>query len=467
MTEALLAFDRLSARQKDVDGRLHVTGAHISKATVNGYRGNEIPGYEALGLDPTRVYQLLRAPDELAKAASTFAGVQILSTHEGVDATSHEKKKLVAGAVGTDVVFNDPYLDATLTFWWQPDIDDIESGSKCQLSCAYRYDPDMTPGEYQGLRYDGVMRNLKANHLALVPAGRAGPDVMVADSLEGFMPDPLTSRKALMVRGAIAAHVGPLLRSGSRLAYDAILADVTRETWAGQKPKVIQTVITRAMPMLAQDAKLDADALKLALDKADEDEDGAEDDDLEAMDAEASEEEREEEKKARADDRKGGMGAKDRKKAMDARKGARDAKRAKDAKKAKDGEKKAEESEKEEAEDARRAKDKKAMDAAISEEVTKAEQKIVARMTGVAQAREDVRPWIGNVAIAMDSAPAVYKLALDHLKVDLDGVPESAYGAVLKTQPKPGARTAELAMDAAVTGTLDAKFPSLNRIGMA
>jgi len=107
------------------------------------------------------------------------------------------------------------------------------------------------------------------------------------------------------------------------------------------------------------------------------------------------------------------------------------------------------------------------MDAAISEEVTKAEAKIVARMTAVAQAREDVRPFIGNVPLAMDSAPAVYKLALDHLKVDLDGVPESAYGAVLKTQPKPGVRTDTLAMDAAVTGTLDAKFPSLNRIGMA
>jgi hypothetical protein len=293
---------------------------------------------------------------------------------------------------------------------------------------------------------------------------------MVSDSLEGFMAEPLTSRKALMVRGAIAAHVGPLLRSGSRLAYDAILADVTRETWAGQKPKVIQTVIIRAMPMLAQDAKLDADALKLALDKADEEEDGAEDDDLEAMDAECSEEEREEERKARAEDRKKGMGARDRKRAMDARKGARDAKRAKDAKKAKDAEEdddKAEESEKKEAEDARRAKDKKAMDAAISEEVTKAEAKIVARMTAVAQAREDVRPFIGNVPLAMDSAPAVYKLALDHLKVDLDGVPESAYGAVLKTQPKPGVRTDTLAMDAAVTGTLDAKFPSLNRIGMA
>lgn len=464
MTEAaILAFDRLSARQKDVDGRLHVTGAHISKATVNPYRGSEIPGYEELSLDPDRVYQMFRPPDELAKAASTFAGLQILSAHEGVDANSVEKKRIVAGAVGTDVTFNDPYLDASLTFWWAPDIADIETGKKCQLSCAYRYKPIMEPGEYQGLKFDGRMTELEGNHLALVTAGRAGSDVTVADSLEGFMAEPLTSRKALMVRGAIAAHVGPLLRSGSRLAYDAILADVTRESWGAQKPRIIQTVITRAMPMLAQDAKLDADALKLALDKADEDEDGAEDDDMEAMDAEMSEEEREEEKKARAEDRKGGMGAKDRKKAMDARKMSRDAKKAKDE----EDDKKDEMSEKKEAEDARRAKDKKAMDAAISSEVTKAEQKIVARMTAVAQAREDVRPWIGNVAIAMDSAPAVYKLALDHLKVDLDGVPESAYGAVLKTQPKPGARTDTLAMDAAVTGTLDAKFPSLNRIGMA
>jgi hypothetical protein len=33
-----------------------------------------------------------------------------------------------------------------------------------------------------GRSYDGVMRNIIGNHLAIVPEGRAGSDVVVADS---------------------------------------------------------------------------------------------------------------------------------------------------------------------------------------------------------------------------------------------------------------------------------------------
>jgi Uncharacterized protein conserved in bacteria (DUF2213) len=64
-----LAFDRASVRTYDRDGRLHVETSNISKAAVNPYIGREIPDYKALGLDPDRVYQLLRDPDELAEAA--------------------------------------------------------------------------------------------------------------------------------------------------------------------------------------------------------------------------------------------------------------------------------------------------------------------------------------------------------------------------------------------------------------
>ena len=40
----------------------------------------------------------------------------------------------------------------------------------------------MTPGVYEGERYDGVMTEITGNHVALVSDGRAGPDVVVADS---------------------------------------------------------------------------------------------------------------------------------------------------------------------------------------------------------------------------------------------------------------------------------------------
>src|ERR1019366_8650957 len=110
-----LAFDR-SERFKDGDGNLHVATTNISKATVNGYRGSEIPDYEMLGLEPDRVYQLLRDPEELAKAAPTFNNLRLLSKHVAVSADD-PKENLVAGSTGTDARYEAPYLKKPLVAW--------------------------------------------------------------------------------------------------------------------------------------------------------------------------------------------------------------------------------------------------------------------------------------------------------------------------------------------------------------
>jgi 8-oxo-dGTP pyrophosphatase MutT (NUDIX family) len=176
-----LAFDRSSVRTYDRDGRLHVEITNISKAAVNPYIGREIPDYLAFGLEPDRVYQLLRDPDELAKAAPTFNNVPLLSRHVPVTADDH-KPDLVIGCTGTDSAFEAPYLRNSLVVWARDAIDDIESDVKKELSSAYRYRADMTPGTYEGVPYDGVMRDIIGNHVALVREGRAGPTVVVADA---------------------------------------------------------------------------------------------------------------------------------------------------------------------------------------------------------------------------------------------------------------------------------------------
>ena len=176
-----VALDRGSVRRKDVDGHLHVERTPISKANICPYYGREIPGGEGLGLDPNRLYRLLRHPDELKRAANTFAGKPLLLDHQVLSADEHPHKRTV-GSVGDDVRWEPPYLTAPLTVWDRRAIDGIEGGNQKQLSAAYRYRADMTPGTYQGQPYDGVMRDLIANHVALVSEGRAGPDVVVGDA---------------------------------------------------------------------------------------------------------------------------------------------------------------------------------------------------------------------------------------------------------------------------------------------
>lgn len=177
-----VAFDAApSQRTTDENGFLHVGASHITKAAVNPYYGREVPGWQEAGLDPETVYYGLRDPEELQASLETWAGLPLHIEHH-IDSAEEPQKLTRVGAVGTGAVWNPPYVDAPLTVWDRAAIDAIEDGSFRELSCAYRYDPDFTPGSYEGIPYDFIMRNIRGNHVALVEEGRAGPDVVVADS---------------------------------------------------------------------------------------------------------------------------------------------------------------------------------------------------------------------------------------------------------------------------------------------
>lgn len=177
-------------RSIDVDGRLHIPDNLISKATVNPYFGHEIPGWQELGLDPDKVYNLLRPPEELDKAKETFNNIPVLSEHVPVSADDHAPD-LVIGSTGTDAVFDGTYLCNSVVIWAQEFIDRIEAGEQAAWSCGYRYKPILEPGEYLGLQYDGKMIDIAANHLALVKNGRAGPEIVVGDTMKKFVLDGL------------------------------------------------------------------------------------------------------------------------------------------------------------------------------------------------------------------------------------------------------------------------------------
>ena len=183
-----LAMDRASVRSFDEDGRMRVAVTNISKSNICPYKGSEIPGWNeetkthALGLDPEKVYKLLRAPDELAKSVKTWNGIQLLVIHRPVDSEDHGKEEIV-GTTGTNAEFADPYLRNSLVVWTKEGIELIESNEQREISCGYHYEPDMTPGVFNGEPYDGIMRNIRGNHVAIVEEGRAGPDVVVADTI--------------------------------------------------------------------------------------------------------------------------------------------------------------------------------------------------------------------------------------------------------------------------------------------
>jgi hypothetical protein len=291
MGDLKLAFDA-TVRSMDKDGRMHISKTHISKSTVNGYYGSEIPNSQALGLDQFKVYYMFRDPLELARAASTFARLPILSKHIPISADAHPAE-LVVGAIGSDVEFNEPYLDADVCIWENGAIAGIETDTVREFSCAYRYTPVMTAGEYHGQRYDGVMTEIAGNHLALVETGRAGSDVLAAD--EDTMKMTKLGKALFVTLGALSP----------KLAQDSALPALVGKA-SGKTTKVEELSVA----LVAMDAELDPKLIKgtvdalIALDRSvsgdpatsmDSDDD---DDDKTAEDEEEDEEEKKKDKKA-------------------------------------------------------------------------------------------------------------------------------------------------------------------------
>lgn len=211
ITESL-AFDRASVRTIDENGRLQISRTNISKANVNAYYGREIPRSEELGLEPNKLYRLWRHPDELRKAAKTFNNIPVLSKHIP-DFPTDPPNEFRVGVTHSNAEFDGTYLTVGMSIWDNSAIAGIESGEQRELSASYKYVADMTPGVTpDGEPYDGVMRDIFGNHEALVPDGRAGPDVLVADSL----PPELNHMRKHKVE-AIRATLKPLLAQDADL----------------------------------------------------------------------------------------------------------------------------------------------------------------------------------------------------------------------------------------------------------
>lgn len=259
------AFDRATVRKIDPDnGHMHVATTNISKANVCPYLGSEIPDWQALGLDPEKIYNLYRDPEELAKAAPSFNNLPLLRRHVENTAEDHNTNDVI-GSTGTDAEFKHPYLQNSLVVWDQPYIDAIENESQKELSSAYRYRADMSPGTSpQGEKFDGVMRDIKGNHVALVKEGRAGSDVVVGDSKEVLNMKHALSLKAVMARGALAAFLAPKLAKDTAIPLSTILGGVTAKNFAEKKPIMLKALTDAVKGKLAKDEK--ADGLAALLD---------------------------------------------------------------------------------------------------------------------------------------------------------------------------------------------------------
>ena len=371
-----LAFDSLPVKfsWKDEDGHLFIDKSPITKEQIRPYIGHEVSNCEEMGWDTEKIYKLYCPADELKKSEKTFNKCPLHLGHVHVTAEDPHLESLV-GCVGESESFEEPYLFNSLGIWRQDAIDGIKNGTSKEISCAYRYEVDPTPGVFEGEAYDGIMRNIRGNHVALVEKGRAGPDVCAWDHLpKSLQGKSMTKTKFSSSQRKAAAGLVHKLLKGGKIAMDS-------------DPEEIENKLKEA-----------ADACS--------DIDTAEDEDPTKKDPEAQDEDNSEEEVNANDEAVTPLETPDPVPATS-------------AKTAMDSDEIQKLINKEVA--MREAKSKMAMDARLEELLTKQRNDL----KNAEQARREVMPVIGNIMAndsAYDDALAIYGAGLNQLGVDTAGV---------------------------------------------
>lgn len=393
-----LLFDATpSVRSKDENGFLHVALTPISKATVNPYLGREIEGSAAHGFKPDSIYYGLRDPQELEKAADTFNGLPLLLEHHPTDA-ENLPKEWVVGSMGTDAVYEKPYLKNSMTVTDAQAIGYIEDGTAKEISCSYRFTPDFTAGTYteadgSEVHYDFIMRDIRGNHVALVPEGRAGHDVHVADSGDAVNINRQERRDFMPLDDFISKFL-PLASEEEKQAAKAALEALT--TAKDEDPAFAEGVAYGEEVEKKEPLKLDSEHEAEGMEAKEAEDACGKDEELPTDEDNLDELMKDPKFKAAFE-----MGVKY-------------------------GEKR----EKADPERIDADHEREGMERVLGEDSIKAiEQRVTEKLRHINDAAKKVRPLVGEIAnpFAFDSAEAVYSFALEKAGKDVKKYPEAAY----------------------------------------
>ena len=443
MKNEKLAFD--TKRHKDINGYLHVEVSPLTKETVNPYYGREIPGWEDLELDPEKIYYGYRAGSELKKALNTFNGIPVLDEHK-LDSAERPLKEERVGFTGTSAAWEAPYIMNALIITDAAAIELIESNKQRELSASYRYKPVFNSGYFNGEKYDFIMTDIQANHIALVAEGRAGSDVLVYDSLGGELQSRSPSQPPQLLGTASARTC----RSAAEDNNINLKGDIEMAKNVEELKQTLNAFVTAFQSFLDEEQTEEAHA--------------SDSEYKEAMDAAGCDSESEAEQKAFAEGVKYGeeliRNPEERKK-IDSEHESEGEKKAlgedeemKDAmekagcdseneteqKAFAEGVKYAENSSAKKADDEEMNKktetasdkmiSKAAFDNALKQAENRGAEKAKQHIKELYEAAEAVRKTVAVKPLAYDSAADIYKAALRKENVDIAGVERSAYAAL-------------------------------------
>lgn len=167
-----------SSRRKTADGYL-VANAAPARAGIQEYAASDFGKGNG-------VIRLYRPVDEVfAKdSIASYVAKPVTDDHPATFVTSTDWKDKAKGFVGNEVMRDGEKIMLPIMVADKTLIDKIEAG-KAELSAGYSAKVDWTSGVTDnGEKYDGIMREIRINHVAVVDRGRAGSDCRVLDNGE-------------------------------------------------------------------------------------------------------------------------------------------------------------------------------------------------------------------------------------------------------------------------------------------
>lgn len=232
----------------------------------------------------TREY---RPPEEVSdpESLASFQMKVVTWGHPPVLLDASNTKDYAIGHNGSEAHFTDGFVEVPHIITDAESIKRIQNGEAVEVSPGYKVEADPTPGVTpEGERYDVIQRNIRVNHVAVVPKGRSGPEVrLLLDRMDSSAAVACTQNNDPVV---------PTPKSMASVNLDGLTVDLPTEV-AGAVQNFVTTSAQRLETLTARVDSLetDNDELQTALDAAIGEKDAAEGraDALEAALAEAPE----------------------------------------------------------------------------------------------------------------------------------------------------------------------------------
>ncbi len=221
-------------------GFLLIEDCKIAKAGVFTYLASNFQPHAFTDRQPTDPIRVFRSKETIEKAAAGFSGAPVTDDHPAEMLNVNNTRKFQKGHINGEVRVENGVMFADLMITDKTAISNIEKG-KDQLSngyfSQYIFNSGLTP---EGEAFDCEQIEIRPNHVAIVIAGRNGPECRVSDSID---PHKEEKRMAIVTINGVSYEASEQVAQAVGILQVDLDAKAKVITNAGNVDERIQTAV--------------------------------------------------------------------------------------------------------------------------------------------------------------------------------------------------------------------------------